>query len=78
MFTSDQSYPLTLSREQRQLWFSAIMAAIGHSFNINNVISSEWIPTSNALSAAHHLTQCAIARLDLAGAICLLCSRIDK
>jgi len=24
MFTSDQSYPLTLSREQRQLWFSAI------------------------------------------------------
>jgi len=24
MFTSDQSYPLTFSREQRQLWFSAI------------------------------------------------------
>jgi len=24
MFTSDQSYPLTFSREERQLWFSAI------------------------------------------------------
>jgi len=47
MFTSDQSYPLTFSREERQLWFSAIQQISESWLCIEQLINS-WPKLNNS------------------------------